>query len=59
MVADGGAVMGSACASGFRRRWSILLTFKKINEFGVADQIRTYYPPGGFFFWTSSETISL
>jgi len=28
MVADGWAVMESACASGFRSRWSIQLTFQ-------------------------------
>jgi hypothetical protein len=30
LTADGGAVTEPACSSEFRRRWSILLTFKKL-----------------------------
>jgi hypothetical protein len=35
MVANGGTVMKPACASEFRCRWSILLTFKELNELGA------------------------
>jgi hypothetical protein len=35
MVANGGTMIKPVCASEFRCRWSILLTFKKLNEIGA------------------------
>src|ERR1700730_14560012 len=42
MIADGGAMMEPACSSEFRSRWSISLTFKKINELGRCLPIETF-----------------